>query len=215
MWTEPARLALRINMFTFFYLPIHDSTVLLLDTIGRTSWTGDQPVGRPLPTHRTTQTQNKRAQTSMPWVGFEPTVPVLERAKTAYATRDNMVSTSRGKATNIASRNRYAALDLTVTVIGSPFCQAVVIKKRPLIVQVFGRLKVCCWSAVGKHWAGRSGFDSLPDELRGLPNVCRKLSLKMKWQNLYSHPSVSWSGITSVLPQLRVFQFMGSYNGSF
>jgi hypothetical protein len=30
--------------------------------------------------HRTTQTQN--TQTSMPWVGFEPTIPVLERAKT-------------------------------------------------------------------------------------------------------------------------------------
>jgi hypothetical protein len=31
-----------------------------------TPWTGDQPVARPLPTHRTTQTQNKRTQTSMP-----------------------------------------------------------------------------------------------------------------------------------------------------
>jgi hypothetical protein len=29
-------------------------------TDGRTPWTGDQPVVRPLPTHRTTQTQNKR-----------------------------------------------------------------------------------------------------------------------------------------------------------
>jgi hypothetical protein len=28
-------------------------------TIGRTPWTGDQPVARPLPTHRSTQTQNK------------------------------------------------------------------------------------------------------------------------------------------------------------
>jgi hypothetical protein len=27
-------------------------------TVGRTPWTGDQPVARPLPTHRTTQTQN-------------------------------------------------------------------------------------------------------------------------------------------------------------
>jgi hypothetical protein len=30
---------------------------------------GDQPVGRPLPAHRTAQTQNKRTQTSMPQVG--------------------------------------------------------------------------------------------------------------------------------------------------
>jgi hypothetical protein len=32
---------------------------LILYTISRTPWTGDQPVGRPLSTHRTTQTQNK------------------------------------------------------------------------------------------------------------------------------------------------------------
>jgi hypothetical protein len=46
---------------------------------------GDQPVTRPLPTHRTTQTQNKRTQTSMPQVAFKPTTPVFERSKTVYA----------------------------------------------------------------------------------------------------------------------------------
>jgi hypothetical protein len=35
--------------------------------------------------HRTTQTQNKRTQTSMFRVWFEPTIPVLERAKTVHA----------------------------------------------------------------------------------------------------------------------------------
>jgi hypothetical protein len=35
--------------------------------------------------HRTAQTQNKRRQTSMPWVGFEPTIPVFQRAKTFHA----------------------------------------------------------------------------------------------------------------------------------
>jgi hypothetical protein len=39
---------------------------LNLYTVGRTTWTGDQPVARPLPTHRTTQTQDKRTQTSVP-----------------------------------------------------------------------------------------------------------------------------------------------------
>jgi hypothetical protein len=39
---------------------------LIIYTVGRTPWTGDQPVARPLLTHRTTQTQNKRTQTSMP-----------------------------------------------------------------------------------------------------------------------------------------------------
>jgi uncharacterized membrane protein YfhO len=32
--------------------------------------------------HRTTQTQNKRRQISMPPVEFEPTIPLFERAKT-------------------------------------------------------------------------------------------------------------------------------------
>jgi hypothetical protein len=32
-----------------------------------------------------TYTQNKRTQTSMPRVGFEPTTPVFERAKTVHA----------------------------------------------------------------------------------------------------------------------------------
>jgi hypothetical protein len=35
--------------------------------------------------HRTTQTQNKRGQTSMPLAGFEPTIPVFKRAKTFLA----------------------------------------------------------------------------------------------------------------------------------
>jgi hypothetical protein len=42
------------------------------------------PVARPLPTYRTTQTQNKRTQTSMPGVGFEPTIAVFERANTVH-----------------------------------------------------------------------------------------------------------------------------------
>jgi hypothetical protein len=58
---------------------------LNLYTVGRTPWTGDQPVARHLPTRRTTPTQNKRTQTSMSRVGFEPTTPVLERAKTVHA----------------------------------------------------------------------------------------------------------------------------------
>jgi hypothetical protein len=51
---------------------------LNLYTVGRTAWTGEQPVARPLSAHRTTQTQNKRTQTSMPSVGFEPTIPAFE-----------------------------------------------------------------------------------------------------------------------------------------
>jgi hypothetical protein len=58
---------------------------IIMYTVGRTLWTGDQPVARPLPTHRTTQTQNKRTQTSMSGVGFQPTARMLERAKTVQA----------------------------------------------------------------------------------------------------------------------------------
>jgi hypothetical protein len=46
---------------------------------------GDQPIARPLPTYRTTQTHNKRTQTCMPRVGFEPTMPEFEKAKTVHA----------------------------------------------------------------------------------------------------------------------------------
>jgi hypothetical protein len=52
---------------------------------GRTPWTGDQPVARPIPKQGTTHTQNKLTQTSMPWVGFEPTITASELAKTVHA----------------------------------------------------------------------------------------------------------------------------------
>jgi hypothetical protein len=58
---------------------------LIFYTVGRTPWTGDQPVARPLPAHRRAQTQNKRTQTSMPQVGLETTIPVFKWGKTVYA----------------------------------------------------------------------------------------------------------------------------------
>jgi hypothetical protein len=62
----------------------HFSFVILW-TVGRTPWTGDQPVARPLPTHRTTRIQTKCKETSMFWVIFEPTMPLLERENTFHA----------------------------------------------------------------------------------------------------------------------------------
>jgi hypothetical protein len=45
----------------------------------------DGEFARPkLPADRTAQTQNKRTQTSMQWVGFEPTTPMYERAKSLH-----------------------------------------------------------------------------------------------------------------------------------
>jgi hypothetical protein len=49
---------------------------LNLYTVGRTPWTGDEPVARPRPPNST--------QTSMPRVEFEPTIPVFERTKTVH-----------------------------------------------------------------------------------------------------------------------------------
>jgi hypothetical protein len=46
---------------------------------------GDQPVARPLLAHKTTQTQNKRTQKTIPPVGFETTISELERAKAVHA----------------------------------------------------------------------------------------------------------------------------------
>jgi hypothetical protein len=66
---------IHIAMLPCYYLSVYGCTVLLLDlgrffnfvilyTVGRTSWTEDQPVARLLATNRTTQTQNKRTQIS-------------------------------------------------------------------------------------------------------------------------------------------------------
>jgi hypothetical protein len=53
-------------------------------TVGRTTWTGDRPDARPLPTQDNT-TQKNAGHTSMPRVGFEPKIPVFERPKTVRA----------------------------------------------------------------------------------------------------------------------------------
>jgi hypothetical protein len=58
---------------------------LIFYTVDRTSWLRVQPVTRPLPAHRTAQTQNKCKKTLMPRVGLEPTIPALERTETVHA----------------------------------------------------------------------------------------------------------------------------------
>jgi hypothetical protein len=59
----------------------HFFTFLIFSTVGRTDWTGDQPVARPLPAYSTAhKTQNKHKETSMPQVGFELTIVVFERS---------------------------------------------------------------------------------------------------------------------------------------
>jgi hypothetical protein len=48
--------------------------------VGRTPWMTDQPIANPLPE----QTHNKHKQRSIPWVGFEPMIPVFDRAKAIH-----------------------------------------------------------------------------------------------------------------------------------
>jgi hypothetical protein len=82
-------LYLKLPIYLWLYSPLSGLgsffSFFIFYMVGRTLWTGDQPVARPLPTHRTAQTQNKGTQTSMPQVGFEPTIPVFGRAKTVRA----------------------------------------------------------------------------------------------------------------------------------
>jgi hypothetical protein len=55
------------------------SVSLILYRVSRTHWTGDQPFTKPLPTHRTTQTQNKRTHRH-PCLEWRLT-PAFERSK--------------------------------------------------------------------------------------------------------------------------------------
>jgi hypothetical protein len=87
-----SHISIYLSIYPSIHLSIYGSLLdlgrffsfLIFDTVGRTPWTGDQPVARSLPAHRSAQTQNKCTQTSMPQVGFEPTIPVIERAKTIH-----------------------------------------------------------------------------------------------------------------------------------
>jgi hypothetical protein len=64
-------------------------SVFNLYTVGRT---GDQSVASRY-LHRTTQTQNKRTQTSIPWMGLKPTIPVFELAKMFHVSSPDRAAT--------------------------------------------------------------------------------------------------------------------------
>jgi hypothetical protein len=77
-----------VSIYLWLYSPLLDVgcffSFLIFYTAGRSPWTGDQPVASPLPAHSTAETQNKRTQTSMPQVWFEPTIQMFKRAKTVH-----------------------------------------------------------------------------------------------------------------------------------
>jgi hypothetical protein len=69
-----------------------------LFTIGRTPWTSDQLVARPLPKHRTAQTQIKHIYTP----NIEPTITASGRAKTVHAL---------ARSATVTGIERYYSLD--------------------------------------------------------------------------------------------------------
>jgi hypothetical protein len=77
------------SIHQWFYSPLLGSgsffNFVILYIVDITPCMGDRYVARPLPTHRTAQTQHKCTQISMPWVGFEQTIPEFERTKTVHA----------------------------------------------------------------------------------------------------------------------------------
>jgi hypothetical protein len=93
LWQTEVIWTLAIKVFKLIHLWLYSPLLdlgrffsfLILYKVGSPPLVGDQRIAGPLPTHRTTQTQNKRTQTSMPQVEFEPTIPVFERAKTVHA----------------------------------------------------------------------------------------------------------------------------------
>jgi hypothetical protein len=103
-------------------------------TVGRILWTTDQPVTRPLPTHRTTQTQNKRAHRHIPWMGFEQTIPGFERAKTVHAS------------------------DCAAILIGKPITLHTVFTTSLINYKWFNRERLCwwlCWRRRCSKWRKR------------------------------------------------------------
>jgi hypothetical protein len=71
-----------IYIYIWLYIPLdlgRCSVFLLLYAVGMAPWTGSSARRK-----AATYTQNKRTQTSMLPVGFDPTIPVFERAKTVH-----------------------------------------------------------------------------------------------------------------------------------
>jgi hypothetical protein len=101
-----------LSIYLWLYSPLLGLALFfgffIFYTVGRTPWTEDQAFARPLPSHRTAQLQNKRTQTSMPQVGFEPTIPVFERAKTVHVL--DRAATSVGRLTKPTAK--YVSLTL-------------------------------------------------------------------------------------------------------
>jgi hypothetical protein len=110
-------LSLSLSLSLRLYSPLDLGSFisfLIPYTVGRTPWTGDQLVARPIPIDRTIQTQNKRTQISVHRVGFEHTIPVFKRAKTIHALDRAATVNGRNNDTDYNDRTSQIILLLRV-----------------------------------------------------------------------------------------------------
>jgi hypothetical protein len=89
-----------ISLYIFFFLwryspdlalglppwnsPFHFGLLDLRHSVGLLGRVISSSQGLPVHKHRKTHTYTHKHQTSMPWVGLEPTIPASERAKTVH-----------------------------------------------------------------------------------------------------------------------------------
>jgi hypothetical protein len=108
-------------IYLWFYSPFVGPSplfsFLILYTVGRTPWTGYQPIIWPLPAHTRQHKQNKRTQRSVPQVGFDPTVIVFERGK-------KVLSSDRAATTLHYTTLHYTALHYTTLHYTTLHCTA-------------------------------------------------------------------------------------------
>jgi hypothetical protein len=106
--------------FFSMVLPAHSGPWPLIQfrnhffTDGGTPWTSDQPVARPLPKHRTTQTQNKRIHTP----NIHGLSGIRAHDSSVWAGEDSSILRSRGYRDRLASERAKTvhSLDLAATV---------------------------------------------------------------------------------------------------
>lgn len=67
-----------LQLFSKTFWPVYSVGLLILYTIGRTPWKGDETVARQLPTHRT------KVHTTIPRCAFELAISEFEREKTDH-----------------------------------------------------------------------------------------------------------------------------------
>jgi hypothetical protein len=92
----------KLTLFFFLFAPTLEhradfSVSLIIFTDGISPWTGDQLVAKPLPKHKITKHRinANTHQAYMPYVRFEPTIQVSERAKTVHALDRSATVTGR------------------------------------------------------------------------------------------------------------------------